>query len=401
MTDYLTKYRAILARSDEWDKKTAALDKLPAAKLAKAIKDVEAATAAWPAQLQSWFSRDEAEMRLSPLSWVKEIYEGKPSEKHSVIRILRSPRKPLKDQKLENLLLPKQKLTNVKEVQLQQMPITATLLKKCKGKGIWQRWESLHIWYCDIKPATLKVLVQVDMPAMKRLNLAQNRFGAEGAAALKGASHWGAIEEINLSNNAIGDDGAKALVGAPWLKQLKGINLSLNALTSDGLASLAGLMPALSWLTLGDDESCASPAKWAKGFSSLTSLALGETELTDAGFSQILQAMPSLSRLELASNLSDKSASALASSGHKFTELHLANNSFSGAAIEALLKSPAAQQVQLLTLPSSGITAKTAKLLIDGFPLLEQLAWFGDGAEERAEKLLETKLKPKIPHVNQ
>jgi uncharacterized protein (TIGR02996 family) len=83
--------------------------------------------------------------------------------------------------------------------------------------------------------------------SLQRLNLAGNRFGAAGAAALAQSPHAATLRELGLASTSIDDEGAQALAGSAHLAGLRLLRLSYNEVTEAGaravLASpnLAGL----------------------------------------------------------------------------------------------------------------------------------------------------------------
>jgi hypothetical protein len=373
---------------DTWPDVTKIFDQITDKELPTVVKAFEAATTHWPTRLEGFrtdSSGEPQEWRRAPLSWVAEIYAGKPSEKHQIIRVLTSPRRPLRGQKLENLNSSKQRLSRVRQVSFEQVPITAAFFKAWKGDGPWRQWALVRLWYCGLTPALLKLLAKSELPAMQTLVLTQNRFKAEGAQAIQSATTWTALRALDLCNNQIGDEGAKNLLGALWLKQVERLDLGMNGLTDAGFASLAKELSVLTWLKLTDNALGAKPEAWVKSLPALSHLTIGEeNKLTDKSFSKLLEvASPALSSLDLsAGKLGEASAAAIVESKRAFTLLDIVNTKIGVVGITAILEAPALQGLTSLRINASGLNKKNAQLLVDGaLPALQSFAWYGDGED--------------------
>ena len=234
---------------------------------------------------------------------------------------------------------------------------------------------------------------------MQTLVLTQNRFLAEGAQAMQGATTWTALRALDLANNLIEDEGAKGLVGASWLKQLERLDLAINRLSDSSFAVLAKELPALTWLNLSDNPLGAKAETWVASLPALSHLSIGdETKLTDKSFSKLLEAAsPALSSLDLSkSKLGDDSAKAIAESKRAFTSLDISYTKVGVAGTEALVKSPSMQGLQSLIMNCAGATKKIAKLLVDGaLPALRQLSIYGE-ADNDKEALALFKKTPRL-----
>ena len=58
------------------------------------------------------------------------------------------------------------------------------------------------------------------MRGLQKLDLSENRIGAEGARALAASENLRGLKELDLSDNDIGDEGARALAASESLRSV-------------------------------------------------------------------------------------------------------------------------------------------------------------------------------------
>lgn len=76
------------------------------------------------------------------------------------------------------------------------------------------------------------------LSTLRRLDLAGNRIGPDGARLLAGSPYLGGLRELGLNGNALCGDGASALADAPWLAGIERLEVADNALAGDDLSRL-------------------------------------------------------------------------------------------------------------------------------------------------------------------
>jgi hypothetical protein len=379
---------------DRWTKVTQALDALAPDAQAAAVEEFEAASAHWPTTLDPWQRinlEPGIELRRSPSQWVQEIYSGQYAPKHDVVRILETPRKPMRAQKLECLLDPGARLRCVTQVGFDQAKVSANFLKALKGDGTWQQWRALRLWTCALKAPALKLLGAADLRSLEQLNLEQNRLGEAGIAGLAKAPGLAALTAVHLGANDLDAAGAKALGQMAWAHRLTWLNLHFNRLSDAALDGLAegGATRQLRWLSLNQNQVGKAASPWMSALPLLESIQLNHTALTAAGLEALLQQAPALRTLNVAAtDLGDQGAAAIATSGRRFRALSLGSTKMSAAGLGALLRSPAVADIERLEL-GSGLDEANAKLLVGGAcPRLKFLWWNGPELGAGAEAAL-------------
>ena len=379
---------------DRWTKVTQALDGLTPAAQASAVAEFEAASAHWPTRLDPWTGMNldsGIELRRSPPHWVQEIYSGQYAPKHDTVRILETPRRPMRGQKLECLLDPAARLHHVAQVGFDQAKVSANFLKALKGDGTWQQWRALRLWTCDLKAPALKLLGAADLRRLEQLNLEQNRLGEAGLAGLARAPGLAALTAVHLGSNDLDAAAAKALGQMAWAHRLTWLNLQSNKLSDAALDLLAegGATRRLRWLSLSQNHVGQAASPWMSALPLLESLQLNDTALTAAGLESLLRQAPSLHALNVAAtDLGDRGAEALASSGRRFRSLSLGATGMTSAGLAAILRSPAVVDVERLEL-GAGLDLANAMLLVGGAcPRLKFLWWHGPEMGAGAEAAL-------------
>ena len=199
---------------------------------------------------------------------------------------------------------------------------------------LWQTpVRHLELSGLGLGPRQLSVLLQGLPPTIKRLNLADNLLGDEGAAVLSQYLPKLGLESIDLSRNNLGDDGIADLAKVITRIGLKKLDLSANQFGAMGLSYLTECMPntTLNKLDLSyNDLSLADLLEWGNAVvnSNLTHLSLRQTRL-DPEQLEVLTARlasSSLQKLDLAYNsLSDEGLKLLlmGSYGSNLTEVDL------------------------------------------------------------------------------
>lgn len=368
---------------DRWTQVTRALDALPLEDQEGAVREFEAASAHWPTTLDPWTGMNIApgiELRRSPAHWVQEVYSGQYAPKHDTVRILESPRRPMRAQKLECLLDPAARLQNVTQVGFDQAKVSGGFLKALKGKGTWEQWRALRLWTCDMKAPALKLLGAADLRSLEQLNLEQNRMGEPGIVGLAKAPGFTALTAVHLGSNDLDASAARALGQMPWAHRLTWLNLQYNRLHDAGLDLLAegGATRQLRWLSLGHNHVGRSASRWMSALPSLESLQLNETAITATGLESLLAQCPALHTLNVAAtDVGDDGARVIAASGRRFKALSLGMTGMSPGGLGAILRSSAAADVERLEL-GAGLDLANATLLIEGAcPGLKFLWWNG------------------------
>jgi len=380
---------------EAWSAITAALDGLDAEAQAAAVAAVEAHSAHWPTTLDPWQGYSCApgdELRRSPERWVREIYLGQHAPKHRLVRILESPRRPMRGQSLPHLLDAEAQLPHVRQVGFSQAKLPGAFLKSWRGpEGTWRRWEALRLWTCDLNAAALKVLAGADLASLTMLNLEQNQMGQAGVEALVKAPAFRALRQLHLGFNKLDTGGAQALHPAAWLRSLTWLNLHNNLLSDGAMAQLTrdGALASLAWLSLAHNPVGIDTTPWAADLPALETLIVHNTALHDGGLAGILAGCPRLHTLNLDGTfVGDAGAAALAASGQRWKALALRLTKITAAGLETLLRSPALAEVERLEL-GSGLTLDNARLLVEGAcPRLKYFWWYGPEMEDGAEALL-------------
>lgn len=389
----LTALAAATPTYDAWQEATRLLDAMGDAAQAEAVRAFEGASPHWPTGLDPWtgFSLDAGlELRRSPPHWVKEVYAGQHAPKHALVRILESPRRPMGAQKLENLLSEGARLENLQQVGFDQAKITGAFLKALKDDGPWRRWKALRLWTCGLNASALKALGVAGLSSLEQLNLEQNRLGEAGLKGLAKAPGLPALTGLHLGANDLDASAAQALAATDWFGRLTWLNLASNKLYDVGMAQLtASGLPALRTLDLSLNQVGQSTAAWAAGLPAVETLRLGNTNATDEGVEALVERLPALRELHLdATGVGDRGALAIAASGHPWRALALRSTAITGEGLGAILRSPAAAEIERLEL-GSGFTLANARLLVDGAcPKLKFLWWHGPELGEGVEAAL-------------
>ena len=391
---------------DRWMQVTRALDDLAVDEQEAAVREFEAASTHWPTTLDPWTGLNIApgiELRRSPPHWVQEIYSGQYAPKHDTVRILESPRRPMRAQKLECLLDPAARLRNVSQVGFDQAKVSSGFLKALKGKGTWQQWRALRLWTCDMKAPALKLLGAADLSRLEQLNLEQNRMGEAGVLGLARAPGFAALTAVHLGSNGLDASAARALGQMDWVHRLTWLNVQYNNLQDQALDLLAegGATQQLRWLSLSHDHVGQTASRWMSALPSLESIQLNESAVTAAGLEALLTQAPALHSLNLAATgIGDDGARALAASPRRFKALSLGMTGMTPAGLGALLRSPAVADIERLEL-GSGLDLANAKLLIEGAcPRLAFLWWHGPELGKGVEAALraDPRIASTLPH---
>lgn len=379
---------------DRWTKVTQALDALAPGEQEAAVREFEAASAHWPTTLDPWTGFSLApglELRRSPAHWVQEIYSGQYAPKHDAVRILESPRRPMRGQKLECLLDPAARLRSVTQVGFDQAKVSGGFLKALKGEGTWQQWRALRLWTCDMKAPALKLLGAADLRRLEQLNLEQNHMGEAGVLGLAKAPGFTALTAVHLGLNDLDASAARALGQMDWVHRLTWLNLQYNKLQDAALDLLSegGATRRLRWLSLSQNQVGQTPSRWMSALPCLESLQLNESAITAAGLEALLAQAPALHTLNLAATrVGDQGAQAIAASGRRFKALSLGTTGMTPAGLGAILRSPAAADIERLEL-GDGLDLANAKLLVEGAcPRLAFLWWHGPEMGKGAEAAL-------------
>ncbi len=368
---------------DRWMQVIEALDALTLAQQEAAVQEFEAASAHWPTTLDPWtgFNIEPGiELRRTPTHWVQEIYSGQYAPKHDVARIIESPRRPMRGQKLECLLDPGARLAHVAQVGFDQAKISAGFFKALKGDGTWRQWRALRLWTCDLKAPQLKVLGAAELTSLEQLNLEQNRLGETGILGLAKSPGFATLTAIHLGSNDLDAAAAKALGAMEWVRRLTWLNLQYNKLSDAALDLLAegGATHQLRWLSLGHNHVARTPSPWMSALRALESLQLNNTNVTATGLEALLAQTPALHTLSVvATDIGDDGARAIAASGRGFKSLALGMTGMTPAGLGAILRSTAVADVERLEL-GAGFDLTNAKLLVEGAcPRLKFLWWYG------------------------
>lgn len=379
---------------DRWMQVIKLLDGLTAGEQEDAVREFEAASAHWPTTLDPWTGMNldpGIELRRSPAHWVQEIYSGQYAPKHDVVRIVESPRRPMRGQALECLLDPAARLRHVTQVGFDQAKLSAGFLKALKGDGTWRRWRALRLWTCALKAPLLKALGVADLTSLEQLNLEQNRLGEAGILGLMKAPGFAALTAVHLGFNDLDAPAAKALGAMDWVRRLTWLNLHFNRLSDAALDLLAenGATRRLRWLSLSQNRVAQAPSPWMSALPALESLHLNNTAVTAAGLEALLAQAPALRSLDVAATeVGDDGARAVATSGRRFKSLALGMTGMTPAGLGAILRSPAAADVERLEL-GAGFDLANAKLLVEGAcPKLKFLWWHGPEIGEGVEATL-------------
>ncbi len=378
---------------DAWQQATRLLDGLSHGEQLAAARDFEAASSHWPTRLNPWVGFDGfegSELRRSPAHWVKEVYSGQHAPKHSLVRVLDSPRRPMGAQKLENLLAPEAQLAHVRQVSFDQARVSSGFLKALKGEGPWRRWTALRLWTCDMKASGLKLLGAAELTSLEQLNLEQNRLGEEGLKGLAKIPGLRSLTAIHLGSNRLDASAMDALAKTDWARRLTWLNLSANQLHDPGMERLTdGGLPALRELDLSHDPVGQDTAAWSKGLPNLATLRMNNTNVTGEGLAAMLPNLPALDTLVLdATTVSDRGASAIAASPNRFKSLQLMDSGITPAGLGEILRSPAVAEVERLML-GSGLELDNAELLVGGAcPRLRFLWLNGPELGEGVERVL-------------
>jgi uncharacterized protein (TIGR02996 family) len=104
--------------------------------------------------------------------------------------------------------------------------------------------EELAIYSTGLDDAAAEALAASSSLKPRRLHLASNAIGPQGARALAESGFLARVTEINLTRNPLGDEGVAALTRASWLERLCELDLSGTQMGNAGLAALAA-SPAL------------------------------------------------------------------------------------------------------------------------------------------------------------
>lgn len=390
---------------DAWQQVVRTLDELSVDAQASAARAFNEASAHWPTKLNPWVGFDglqDSELRRSPPHWVKEIYSGQHAPKHSVLRVIDSPRRPMGAQKLENLLAPEARIENARQVGFDQAKVTSGFLKGMKGDGAWRRWTALRLWTCDMKASGLKLLGAADLSALEMLNLEQNRMGEEGLKGLAKAPGLKSLTAIHLGSNRLDASAAAALGAMDWARKLTWLNLAANQLHDPGLELLTqGALPALRELDLSHNHVGQETAAWSRGLPNLTALRMNNTNATGEGLAAMLPNLPALEAIVLdATTVGDRGAEAIAAAPNRWKTLQLQDSDITPAGLAKILASPSVESVERLVL-GSGFDLANAQRLIDGAcPRLRFLWWNGSEIGEGVEKALraDKRLAATLPH---
>ncbi|MBK8692357.1 MAG: hypothetical protein IPN17_08660 [Deltaproteobacteria bacterium] len=198
---------------------------------------------------------------------------------------------------------------------------------------------------------------------------------------------------MHLGLNDLDAAAARALGQMDWVYRLTWLNLQYNKLQDAALDLLSegGATRQLRWLSLSQNQVGQAPSRWMSALPCLESLQLNESAITAPGLEALLTQAPALHTLNLApTGIGDHGAQAIAASGRRFKALSLGTTGMTPAGLGAILRSPAAADIERLEL-GDGLDLANAKLLVEGAcPRLEFLWWHGPEIGEGAEAVLRT-----------
>ena len=146
----------------------------------------------------------------------------------------------------------------------------------------------------DDKGAAALADALLDAKNLRSLDLAGNKIGYAGAAALVRSLPSTSLTSLNLGANKIGDKGAAEIAGAlREAKSLAELNLACTNIGPTVVSALAGSLPStsLTSLNLGWNKIGAAGAAALANFlpsTSLTSLSLVESDIGEVGEAAIL-----------------------------------------------------------------------------------------------------------------
>ncbi len=147
------------------------------------------------------------------------------------------------------------------------------------------RLESLRLNSCAL--GNLRGLrLELPFPALRVLEISQNRLSDEGLAPL--ANDFPALRILRLGENPIGVDGILFLLDAPWMPKLTHLDVSATEQTDEGAEALAesAAVGALQVLNLGNNELTTAGVRFlaeSPHFKSLEVLNLSRNEFGDEG----------------------------------------------------------------------------------------------------------------------
>lgn len=188
-----------------------------------------------------------------------------------------------------------------------------------------------------------------------------------------------------------------------WVHRLTWLNLQYNELRDAALDLLAegGATRHLRWLSLSHNRVGQTASRWMSALPSLESLQLNESAITAAGLEALLAQAPALHTLNLAATgLGDDGARVLAASDRRFKALALGMTGMTPAGLGAILRAPAAADIERLEL-GAGLDLANAKLLIEGAcPKLKVLWWYGPELGKGVEAALRAnpRIASTLPH---
>lgn len=355
---------------ERWQEAVRVLDAMTPEEQTLAVRAFEEGSTHWPTGLNPWSGFDLApgiELRRSPLHWVKEIYTDRHQPKHGLVRILESPRKPMREQKLENLLSPGAHTDKLSQVGFDQARLSSGFFKTFKTAPLWDRITALRIWTCKLTGPLFKSLTAAEFKNLTMLNLEQNHLGSVGFSAAAKCKGLEALTALHLGLNDLDVSAMGSLATMAFAPRLRWLNLGYNPVHDAGLDQLAG--GGLSALATLDVNHCPvgqNTDTWSRGLSGLEALVLDNTSVTNDGLTALTKNLPRLERLSIsATSVGDDGAFALASGEHSWRSLGLSSTKITPKGLAALLRSQNAQSLERLEL-GAGLDMPTVKLLIDG-----------------------------------
>jgi uncharacterized protein (TIGR02996 family) len=235
----------------------------------------------------------------------------------------------------------------VRELTLQRCkPIDVTRISNC---SLLAQLAELALNNQNVGTGVWSLAASPHLKRLASLNLSDSYVGDDGARALGGAD-LPSLRELRLAHNRFTSRGAEALAAAPWLRGLRLLDLAVNEFVSDTTAALLArqAMPHLEWLNLNSNK--VGPegvdALFTPGqFPALRGLSLSGNAIGPAGLRRLL-AWPGVGGLTtLALDgclLGDDGAEAIAacSALANLTSLSLARNMIGDRGLLALAASP-------------------------------------------------------------
>lgn len=294
----------------------------------------------------------------------------------------------------------------LRDLDLGHNPLGAAGARVLRTAPVLARLDRLVVGSCELGDEGFRELVSSPHAhRLKDLTASKNRLTSASLHALAG-SRLTELTTLNLASNRFDADGFRALARVPFLSSLTSLTLDDSGLDEDCARTIAQFgMKELRTLRVANSRVGArgtAALVAAPFFAGVRTLDIQSAAIGDMGASAIA-ALPSSNLRELHLNdngLTDSSLDALARSsafGH-LTQLDLSSNAFTSRAVRRFADSVSFSSLQKLLLANARFTDSACRALADSphFKTLQELSVSKNLVRERGKATLAERFGSKL-----